>query len=788
MTQGFGRRLRVALLCDVDQSVYHVGDEAIGLVGARQLAARGLDVVMVSRGEKHGPDGSPPDEAIEALTFPWPEVDRERYLDEIVRVLAGDASALPPEDKLHRIIEQIRGVDALVIGGGGSLNSRYGWLLYERAATALVASALGKPVVLTGQSVGPDLSVTDAEVLGRLLDACVLAGVRDADSLALARSVRPRHPALVQTLDDAVLLEGLDGVELVERISVTIGSDPYPLPDDDVVAVAASVVDGLADRTGAEIELVPHMADPDTGGGDLDMHERIAARLRHAATALPIRPAEETALRQAGSAWIVTTRFHPVVFGTASAASVLALPMNRYGRSRIDGALENTGFSGGSVPLAALWDPASGGPSALLDPVLDALVDGAATERAHLRSRRAAARERATAWWDRVAAALRGVAPAAGPAAVPDAQAGEGPVHRFDAPLRALLAPYRPGEQIASGASAQVGIIMRTQDRAVMLDRAVQDVLSQTRADWHLVIVDDAGSDPSGVDDVVSRYAHEAAGRITVLHRERSTGMEAASNAGIAMTEAPMLVVHDDDDTWQPTFLQRTAAYLRSHPEQRAVAVRTEIVHEHLEGTTLVEDARFPSNPELTGMHLVDFMAVNRITPIAVLYRRSAHDELGPFREDLPVVGDYEFHLRLLRRGPIGFLDVPLAQWRLRPRATGAASNSMYALSAPHAEYDARLADEQLRPWVAEHGIGLPMFVSRTVEERVGTALRPLQEQNERLLALLEETAARLAVLEDASRHQQVRLDERSAVDLARRTARSVRTGLHRAAGMLRRG
>lgn len=777
-----GRALRVALLCDVDQSVYHVGDEAIGLAGAQRLGAHGFDVVMVSRGEKYSPEGTVPAEAIEALTFPWPEPDRERYLDEITRVLAGDPGALPPEDKVHRIIEQIRGVDALVIGGGGSLNSRYGWLLYERAATALVAAALGRPVVLTGQSVGPDLTVTDAEVLGRLLDACVLAGVRDADSLALARAIRPEHPALVQTVDDAVLLEGLDDDGLAERISVTVGSDPDPLPADDLVAVMAAVVDGLADRTGAEIELVPHMADPDTGGSDLDMHARIASRLRHDAAQLPIRPAEETARRQAGSAGVVTTRFHPVVFGTASGASVLALPMNRYGRSRVDGALANAGWSGGSVPLAALWDPATGGASALLDPVLDALVARAEREREHLRARRTGVRADAAAWWDRIAGALRGEGAGCAPAL-----RGPAPVQRFDDDLRAALAPYRAVEQAERSAPATVGIVMRTQDRTVMLDRAVRDVLSQTWADWHLVIVDDAGSDPAGVDAVVARYAHEAAGRITVLHRDRSTGMEAASNAGIAATATELLAIHDDDDTWRPTFLQRTVAHLRAHPEQPAVVVRTEIVHEHQEGTTLVEDERFVVNPELTGMHLVDFMALNRTTPIAVLHRRAVHDEVGLFREDLPVVGDYEFHLRLLARGPIGFLDLPLAEWRLRPSASGTASNSMFAAADAHTEFDRVLADEHLRPWVAEHGLGLPLFISRTVEERVGKALSPLHEQNERLLALLEETTARLSMLEEVARHQQVRLDERSAVDLARRAARSARTGMHRAVGLLRR-
>ncbi|UYG16968.1 glycosyltransferase [Brachybacterium huguangmaarense] len=787
--RGSSRTVRVALLCDVDQTVYHVGDEAIGLAGADRLRRRGLDVVMVSRQEKYGPDGAPPARCIPALTFPWPERDRERYLDEICRVLAGESGALPPEDKLFGIIERYRDVDALVIGGGGALNSRYGWLLAERAATAMVAASQGARVVLSGQSIGPDLSVTDAEALGELLDLCSLVGLRDAGSLARARAIRPDHPALVETVDDAVGLPLSWAEPLEDRVSVTLGSDPWPFPVEDYVQVMAAALDGLADRTGAEVEFVPHMADPDTGGSDVSLHERVAAAMGTPSTLAPLERADRAAARQARSRWIVSTRFHPVVFGTLAASSVLAVPLDRYGASRLDGALRHAGMTHASVPFAALWDPATGGATAVLDAALDALVAARPAEHARLTARRDELLACSERWWDAVAAAVTGEeAPDPDPGA-----AALGADARFDAPLRALLAPFSPQEQAGRHDEPTVAVVMRTKDRPVMLDRAVRDVLSQTRADWQLVIVDDAG-DAEAVDAVVARYAHESFGRIGVLHRAESTGMEAASNAGITATASELLCIHDDDDTWHPTFLQRTVEHLRRHPEESAVVVRTEIVHEHQEGTTLVEDERFLSWPRLHAMRLADFMTVNRTTPIAVVHRRRVHDELGLFREDLPAVGDYEFHLRLLQHGAVGFLDLPLARWHLRPSAAGADSNSMFAMDDAHHDVDLTLADAYFREWVGEHGIGLPMFISRTVGEQVDRATEGLARTHDELLARLDavsgqlaEVGARLAALEDESRHHGARLEERSAVQLARRGARSARSALYRAAGALRR-
>lgn len=108
--------MRVALLCDIDQAVYHVGDEAIFAASSNQLQARGVEVTPVSRGHKYGPGGEPPTEAIRALEFPWMPEDRQRYLAEIRAVLDGEQKALPADDKVFEVLEQLRGVDGLVIG------------------------------------------------------------------------------------------------------------------------------------------------------------------------------------------------------------------------------------------------------------------------------------------------------------------------------------------------------------------------------------------------------------------------------------------------------------------------------------------------------------------------------------------------------------------------------------------------------------------------------------------------------------------------------------------------
>ena len=806
--------MKVALLCDVDQSVYHVGDEAIASRSTARLRARGHEVLRISRREKYGPGGAEPAQTLPALIFPWPLEERALYLDEIRRVLDGDMDALPPQDKLFDVIAQLRGADALVIGGGGSLTSRFGWLLDERLATALVARHLGLPVVLSGQSLGPELTPSDRESARELLELCTLVGLRDAHSVRLARELCPDHPALVQSLDDAFGIGAPGaGEELAaepdpELLSVTLGGDGDPLPREDYVAVATAVIDLLAARTGARVELVPHMADPDLGGGDLDVHEEVARRLTAPATVLPIALDAESAARTAAAGWVVTTRFHPVVFATAAGSSVLALPLNRYGIARMDGALRNVGLAGGAVPLAALWDPTTSGPSALLEPVVDALIAARPAERTHLTAVRPRLDAAAESWWDRVCDALAGSrdatstttapTPGTGPGRVADpVGAGIPPRSRWDAALRASLVPWTRGLGGSAGTDGlddaagtsegpdpvepapSAAIIMRTQDRPAMLDRAVQDVLAQTRQDWELVIVDDAGN-REAVDEIAARHRAEAGGRIRVLHRRTSKGMEAASNHGLRETSAPAVVIHDDDDTWHPTFLQETLAHLAAHPEHEAVVVRTTVVHERETPTGFVEDGSFPYWEHLVGARLLDYLAINRSVPIAMLHRRRVHEAVGPYDESLPVVGDHAFHLELLRRYEIGFLDRPLAQWRQRPTARGVASNSMFAAAQEHRHYDAELRERHLRGWVAENGLGLPLFISQNTEGHV-------TRSEERLLAELGELRGEIG-------HLHARLDRietggpgRRAVRKAGRIVRRAKAAGGRALAHLRR-
>jgi glycosyltransferase involved in cell wall biosynthesis/predicted HAD superfamily hydrolase len=264
---------------------------------------------------------------------------------------------------------------------------------------------------------------------------------------------------------------------------------------------------------------------------------------------------------------------------------------------------------------------------------------------------------------------------------------------------------------------ARVAVITRTKDRPLLLRRAIRSVLDQTFRDWLLVIVNDGGS-PESVELVLDEVAEELAGRLLVLHHPVSFGMQTASNAGISRCDSDFIVIHDDDDTWEPTFLARTVSHLDDHgwnPKLGGVVTWSQVIVEELDenGEITVHD-RFIFNDKLHGISLLDLAVENRFPPISFLFRRAAMDAVGPFNDQHGVLGDWEFHLRLLRWFTIDVIAEPLANYHHRATTTiGTYGNSVHAQSDLHQSTRVDLLNSAMREELSgENGLSLAQLLT----------------------------------------------------------------------------
>ena len=325
----------------------------------------------------------------------------------------------------------------------------------------------------------------------------------------------------------------------------------------------------------------------------------------------------------------------------------------------------------------------------------------------------------------------------------------------------------------------KVSIIIRSKDRLPFLARALADIAAQTCTDWQAHIINDGG-DAAGIDALLAAQPAALRDKISAIHLPQNLGRSGSAQQGLDAATGEYLALHDDDDTWHPDFLARTTAWLDAHPQAAAVAVRTEVIHEEADGNGgWRECRREPLQPGIHDLSLLELLVINRAVPIGCLYRTADIRAAGGYNAALPVVEDWDLHLRLTRQKPFGLIEgAPLAYWHHRHGVAGDWGNSMHDLAHAHWIYDRRLRDEAMRDTLrtAPHLFGLALqngLHMRHTDDHVAGLHGHLEDTRGELRQLLHECLHKQDALQEQL-HQLTRelALEREAAAAAREAAR----------------
>ncbi len=234
--------------------------------------------------------------------------------------------------------------------------------------------------------------------------------------------------------------------------------------------------------------------------------------------------------------------------------------------------------------------------------------------------------------------------------------------------------------QVQDPNQPKVAIITRTMDRPMILRRALLSVHEQTFRDYVQIVVCDGGDIDLIHHTIAStNVEHE---KIILVDNGKNRGMEAASNVAIAATDSEYIVIHDDDDTWQPEFLQRMVGFLDEDTSQNygGVLCKSLYVSESVHPDGIQVHGVWPYRDDLRPPTVQGMMNMNTFAPISFLFRRKVYEEIGGFHEDYPVLGDWEFNLRFLERCDIALIEEYLANYHHRDQGdTATFGNSVVA-------------------------------------------------------------------------------------------------------------
>lgn len=193
----------------------------------------------------------------------------------------------------------------------------------------------------------------------------------------------------------------------------------------------------------------------------------------------------------------------------------------------------------------------------------------------------------------------------------------------------------------------RISVIIPNYNRAPVISRALDSVLSQTLPATEIIVVDDGSTDQS-VSFLRKTYPH-----IRLLQQQHR-GVSAARNLGIKVASGDWLALLDSDDAWQPAKLEQQSKALMAHNDYKVIHTNETWIRNGKEINQLKKHRKYG------GYIFQKCLPICAMSPSSVMFHQDVIEEVGLFNEKLPVCEDYDMWLRICCRFPVLFLDQAL--------------------------------------------------------------------------------------------------------------------------------
>ena len=183
------------------------------------------------------------------------------------------------------------------------------------------------------------------------------------------------------------------------------------------------------------------------------------------------------------------------------------------------------------------------------------------------------------------------------------------------------------------------------------LEAAIRSVLAQSYADYEIIVVDDASQDRT---DALVHSIPQA----RYIRHSQNAGQAAARNTGARLAESPYLAFLDQDDLWEPTFLEETLAVLE--PATGAALVHCDGYQVNERNEILEYDAAMKDQRSITQL----LRGGHDAATSGSLFRKACFDAVGGYDAGLSIWEDIDLAIRLY--GPARFIHLPKPMYRHR--------------------------------------------------------------------------------------------------------------------------
>jgi glycosyltransferase involved in cell wall biosynthesis len=240
--------------------------------------------------------------------------------------------------------------------------------------------------------------------------------------------------------------------------------------------------------------------------------------------------------------------------------------------------------------------------------------------------------------------------------------------------------------------SPDVSVVLPSRDRGSLLAGAVMSAAAQEGVGVEVIVVDDG----SVVPITLARPERLRPERLQVLRHDRSMGVAAARNTGIAAATGRWVAFLDDDDLWAPVKLHR----------QVEEAERTGAVFAYASGVVIRQDGGVVATSDAPDPATLDrAILTSNVIPCGcsnVVVRTDCLNSLGGFDPSFSIFADWDLHIRLSGSGRAAAVREPLIAYTLH---AGNLHLDEAAATGELARFDAKHLDARRARGVAVDGV-----------------------------------------------------------------------------------
>lgn len=184
------------------------------------------------------------------------------------------------------------------------------------------------------------------------------------------------------------------------------------------------------------------------------------------------------------------------------------------------------------------------------------------------------------------------------------------------------------------------------------LREAIRSVLAQSFTEHEIIVVDDASTDRT--DALVQSFP-----QVRYVRHASNAGQAAARNTGAQLAQGPFLAFLDQDDLWEPEFLEQTLAILE--PAAEAALVHCDGYQVNERNEILEYDAAMKHHASITQL----LRGGHDAATSGSLFRKRWFDAVGGYDANLSIWEDIDLAIRLYQPQRFIHLARPMYRHRL---------------------------------------------------------------------------------------------------------------------------